>query len=189
MEGEHLISLEEFWSEEEEFAAIFEEFGFAGYSAQRLENRMAMLLGLSLVASRTYTDLESARTSIKEKTEITMGSLLRELEGFLDDDHLYTLLGAARTKRNHLIHQFFRVHEFDDETQRGRLEMIRECREYSDYFNDISTHSLMPRIMKVLNQIEADPDHFVSGLTDQIEREFSKLRASHAPGQTDNLPT
>ena len=176
-----MISIEQFALEDNERAAVFEEFGFAGFSAQRLENHMTIVLALSLTLDGTFADLEAARAAHAKKTRISMGSVLKEMLPYIPSDYLKEQLQVAVERRNHLVHQFFREHENDELTQDGRLQMIKECSTTAGFFNDLTDTWLIPLVRKALDRIGQDPDGHLPGLQDALEEILGRLSLREKP--------
>ena len=165
--------------DEDDFQArlVFAEYGFAAFSAQKLENRLLLALQVANVRASEFQTLEDAREHIEKNSVISMGALIVKLRPIIGDEDLSAQLRDALVERNRFVHQFFRNHEEDELTAAGTDSMIRECRDLAELFQS-TAEKVMEQIVRSLDEIGEDPDRFLPGLAERAAR----LRAEYPEG-------
>lgn len=129
---------------------VFVRYGLAMYTAGVLEKglvNVATLARTDSVENATRSDFD---TMFEDLNRGTMGSVLRKLEPFLEDD--VELLDDLRTTvrcRNHLAHSFFWEHSVRFTTTEGREEMLSELHQLTHLFEQMDAR-LAPVVDRVL---------------------------------------
>jgi hypothetical protein len=108
--------------------AVFACFGSAAQNAQEFEAALAKFLSeYNRLSKRTLAlqDLEGLDHKLQKKT---LGMLLREFSKHvkISDPKVGAFLEMALTKRNFLMHHFFREKRFTLRSQEDRMELISE---------------------------------------------------------------
>lgn len=129
---------------------VFANFGLSCYSANVLEHGMVNALALSahIYGGGKIGDDDPWTRHFAA----TMGQLVKRLNLDTSSD-LPDRLDDAVTKRNWLIHQFWRLHAVAFTHPDGRIVMIQKLRALTDLFKDVdevlSLELLMPALRSV----------------------------------------
>lgn len=129
---------------------VFVQYGLAMYTAGVLEKglvNVATLARTDAIESATRDDFD---TMFENLNRGTMGSVLRQLEPFLEDD--IELLDDLRTtvrRRNRLTHSFFWEHSVRFTTTEGREVMLAELHQLTHLFEQMDAR-LTPVVDRVL---------------------------------------
>ena len=115
-------------TKEGQLNAVFACFGSAAQHSYFFEAALGEFLlvyNKILKTSLTLQDLETIETKIQKKT---MGALLSEFRKYvtIHDNTIEQYLDNALKKRNFLIHHFFGQREKKFQTEKGRIEMLKE---------------------------------------------------------------
>lgn len=157
---------------------VYARFGLAVYYAQVLEHGLVnALVVLDLIPSRRHLarSAEEWGAEVDAFTdrhfEVPMGRLMKSLRDVTQvGADLEGLLREALSKRNWLVHNFFRERAKDFMSSAGREQMIREVEECRDLFQTAD------------NRLEAivAPLRAKAGITDELlEREYRHLLEGH----------
>jgi len=112
------------WSETEH--EIFQDFGYAAFTAQMLEETLIHVLLAAEHAGRITFDKKTDIEAELFLSKKTLGQLIAELKRGGMDDKLEELLRDALDARNFLMHRFFGWHCQDFLTEQGRGKMLKE---------------------------------------------------------------
>lgn len=153
---------------------VYARFGLAVYSAQVLEHGLVnALMILDLIPSRRHL----ARSRDEWGTEVdafmdrhfgaTMGRMLKNLRDVTQvDADLENLLRDALSKRNWLVHDFFRERITEFMSTAGREQMLREVDECRNLFKTADE-----RLETIVGPLRRK-----AGITDDLlEREYRHL--------------
>ncbi len=121
-------SLEMLKSEEGQLNAVFACFGSAAQHGQFFEEALADFLcayNRLCQTSFTISDLDHLEAKFARQT---MGVLLSELRKHvrIGDENVVVLMDEALKKRNFLMHNFFRQRNEAFQTEKGRMDMLKE---------------------------------------------------------------
>jgi len=147
---------------------VYAYFGLACYLAQCMEEGLESMLWLKRLNEGEATSNDEVVELIEsyENSKKTMGNLVYELKGAYqlaqdDADSLSTFL----RNRNYLAHKFFKVQSEKFFSNKGKLEMIKYCCEFTDSYRVLDT-SLKKYYASYLNRL---------GMTEQKIEEFMKV--------------
>ena len=161
-------------NEEEHVKEVYARFGLAVYFAQVLEHSLVnALVILDLIPSQRY--LVRSRDDWKAKVDAfmdhnfqaTMGRLMKNLREVTEiDAELEQLLNDALSKRNWLIHHFFRERAKKFMSSDGREQMLCEIDECRELF-----YTADKRLETIV-----EPLRRKAGITDELlERVYQRL--------------
>jgi len=114
---------------------LYYEFGRAAEMAQSMETEagnLVLVYATMLVNTSKITDeqRELFRALLQDVNERTFGNLLRRVQKMVQiDDSILVILNKALEKRNYLMHEFFRKHNFAIHSVEGRKAMLADLRE------------------------------------------------------------
>lgn len=148
---------------------VFAEYGFAAFSAQKLENGLLVVLQLANVHARVFQTRAEALASIEKNGVVSMGALLAQLMPIIEDSELLDELREALVRRNWLVHHFFREHQNDEMTMAGTNLMVSDCRQAAALFQSASAR-LGDVMLLHLDAISEHPDAYLPGLADEVDR-------------------
>lgn len=164
------------YDEDDHVKEVYARFGLAVYHAQVLEHGLVnALVVLGLIPSRRHLarspDEWSAEVDafMDRHFEATMGRVMKNLRDMTQiSGDLETLLRDALTKRNWLVHDFFRERATEFMSFTGREQMLDEVGECRDLFQD-ADQRLEAIVTPLRNR---------AGITDEvIEREYRRMLA------------
>lgn len=129
---------------------VFAQYGLAMYAAGVLEKGLVNVAALARTDAIDGATRDDFDTIFENLTSGTMGSVLRRLEPFLEDDfELLDDLRATVRRRNHLAHSFFWEHSVRFTTMEGREEMLSELHQLTHLFEQMDTR-LAPVVDRML---------------------------------------
>jgi len=109
---------------------IYRAFGEASEAAQLLETELGnflLLIGavdMNLIENPHISRATALYNKINRKT---LGQLLEQFKKSTESAaHLEALLNKALSARNHLMHAFYRTHNFRRNSEEGRIKMIND---------------------------------------------------------------
>ncbi len=147
---EHIEILEPEGSDAKE---VFTFFGLCSYNAQVLEEGLVNLaVGLRALklTSLTMDDFESL---FHKMHKMTFGQLMIDIRRYVNvSAELEEEIVAVLNDRNYLTHGFFRKHDIEFTSNRGRIKMIEELRWITERIRNVDheleliTHSLWERL-------------------------------------------
>ena len=147
------------------------EFGQAAEMAQVME-MAAGNLALAYVSlafdPATITDEERQifKDVINDVNSRTLGNLLKQISKICSvSEGIESSIKEALKKRNYLIHNFFRTHNFAINSQEGRETMIAELRDIFKALN--RANSILSGMTHTLNEIFNRPN-----ITEEEAKEF-----------------
>lgn len=117
---------------------VFAQYGLAVYTAGVLEKGLVNVAALARTDAIDGATRDDFDTVFEKLTSGTMGSVLRRLEPFLEDDvELLDDLRATVRRRNHLARSFFWEHSVRFTTTEGREEMLSELHQLTHLFEQM----------------------------------------------------
>jgi hypothetical protein len=157
----------------EDLKNLYMEFGMVAEMAQVMETE-AGNLALAYVSlafdPATITDKERRlfEAVIKDVNRRTFGNLLRQIRKIGDiSEGIENSITEALEKRNYLVHNFFRSHNFAINFQEGREAMRTELREISEVLS--RAHAILSGMTHTLNQAFNRPN-----ISEEDARRFEK---------------
>jgi hypothetical protein len=120
---------------EDEAKELYGQYGLTAYLGQCLEMEAGTLL-LSYISVGSKISREEAMNAIESSIDRqTFGALLKIIKEVVKfDDKSLDAVDEALSKRNHLVHHFFRIHAHNMLTADGRKSMISELEEIRTTF-------------------------------------------------------
>jgi hypothetical protein len=154
--------------EEEQHREVYAYFGHAAYWSQCLETTLTNILicdGRIHGTARTAEDVDALETSLQK---LPLGPLIKRVsERVQFTSGTEELIKRALSKRNFLMHRFFRERAWEFATVEGRHRMLDELREIQAWLcsADKAAHALQMALVSVL------------GITPELlEAEFQEMK-------------
>jgi hypothetical protein len=143
-------------------------YGLAMYTAQVFEHEVVNLLVLARIVRAAEKAEDILSDPWEQRFRDTLGQLFKRLKPYLaHDQQLLKDIEEGVRVRNHLAHSYWRVHDEDFLSIRGRAEMITELIEIRDMFADLDER--LTRVSKPLRES--------LGLTDvRINSEYEEAK-------------
>jgi hypothetical protein len=127
-----------------EIREVYARYGLAMSQAQVLEHGMVnTVMVMRLLPTMTQhgdrTEWEAAFDRFyDDELAKTFGNMLQGIATLPDiPTRLMDRLRAAKERRDHLAHRFFREHDIDFMSPPGRTAMIAECEDLIELFTDV----------------------------------------------------
>ena len=125
-------------------------------TALELEASNAIMSFIVLFEINNETTNEEKRNlkKMSEKNDRkTLGNLLTQIKGVVDFDHKSKdFIDYALKKRNYLMHEFYKRHNFAIHSEEGREEMILELHDISNALN--LAHMHLSTISKLFEKLD-----------------------------------
>jgi hypothetical protein len=146
--GRYETILEEYLSENEDGKArlIYAQFGLAIYCTNCLEETFSIMIWTNRIFKQKAKSNKEVNDIIDEveNTKKTMGQLLNEIkENYGISENHQEILKNVLSKRNYLIHKYFRLEIQKIYSETGQKEMLK-------YFGDVIDETIL--IDRELNQ-------------------------------------
>lgn len=144
-------------SQEHNLDKLYAQFGRTAEMAQVMELEAGNLtLAYVMIAFDTNNLTNEDKLFLKSLSEDvdrrTFGYLIKSMKKSMAiDQTIKEAIDAALEKRNHLIHHFFRTHNFAIYSEEGRERMIEELAEYHKTFSH--AHALLHGMTQALNEM------------------------------------
>jgi len=154
--------------ESDQIREVFARFGAALYSAQVLEQAVAMLLATLFGPGEDWLKQHGIDDLLDRNFRATFGQLKKQLEGKAPDE-LLEAIGDSVQLRNRLAHHYFWDYAVEFTKTDGRNTMIGELAEIDERFQNLTTE---------LDALQARwrQDHGISD--EDIQKQFDKLMSS-----------
>lgn len=137
---------------------VYLNFGITAKKAQVLEVEasnaiMAYVVLFVLTDQTTNEEKRNLKRISEEVDRKTLGNLLRKIKGIVSfDEKAKDHIDQALKKRNYLIHEFYKHHNFAINSEEGRSEMLEELKGIGQKL-DIA-HNQLSVITELLTQLD-----------------------------------
>jgi hypothetical protein len=170
-------ALDFYMNQSENLHQLYAEYGMAAEKAQVLELEAGNVV-LSFVAMAVDPKTISAADKIGYKKLVdevdrkTLGNLLRQIRQIVEfDSTSEKVISDALSKRNYLVHGFFKTHNFAIFNESGQIKMRKELGEISKQM-DVA-HKHLTAISQLLEKVAGRDDS-----TSEKAKEFMALGKS-----------
>lgn len=159
---------------------VYAHFGLAMFLAQVLEHGLVnALVFVELLPTRAgnpvpHKQWEAEFESFFERNfETTLGKMIRNLKAATTvPTDLETVLAAALTKRNYLVHNYFRERDVAFLTEEGRDKMIKELQDAQELFS--SADNKLTEATKAARERFGFTDEYLNRM---VEDHLAKIKA------------